>query len=1531
VAVTGSHRSGADSPLDRRLQSIRVTDPSHETAAGRRSGGIDTVSTSFDTVSSADSRVIAGLPTDRGSFTGLLGFGLARHSSPVTLTFRHPHADAPTDTPFDSPSDGSPDAAVSSALQDRSAVAADQDRPPRVADTTMQTLHRLPPHSPSTKGSYHQIAQIQQSEPLTKRSTDALPTARPSAQFNPTHRAGSQRPRRTTPGQSTVHRLSVGIHSQPSVTLTDSAQSVPNTHPVGSATARNSVDSQRAGRPRRLQSDLRYRSIEQDRPSHFGGLSGPVTTADGFVDIGVEFESRTHGSYDRPPRRTVAAVDHGQPPVDTVQPLHNSQSAISVRTSTGWPSTADQHSTGSQWQPGAFSSLSSATREPTTQPAERITAGTVDSGPPLQAVGSTPVSAHASGLSTTRRRYPVPEQSRQAQTRQPRRASDSFRSIRSTLVSGRSPAITSNAARPNLDHGRPERDYSPRLAATTSAQQQVSDLSTMRVVGQSSRTTPGPFTARTVDQSPTNTLGPLTAGGVGSRSGTSTPYTQTPSTVSTLRLPVAESSESLSHYRVDDRSRWHQPSARWHHSSSSTMPTRVVDPSVPVASGGSRSRVASSGIRRFDSDRVFATADRAAPSDQKSAIATATDPHDRRQPANTVPPQPERPAVSGRRPTNSQRRRSRKHTRGAVFSPTLHTRVPRGSAGAPTGTDAASRLRPFSSRLPRTTHPRSPRRGLAGSAAANRADRLLDSPVPLSQQSRQRHRLQPSARSWTGTDSRSAATDLQRQPESMRSGLEPDRRPRRESPFSLAPFVASDLSAEPRGVDSVRISRWPLTATQSRFKKPPRQRAATRSQSTLTAAQPTAGAGDLSWPTHDMVYTGDSPAAVAPTLTDGIPTDSRRPTLSRRSTRPSPPQSHQDSPTVRSQLGPSVSVDWTARSRIPTGSQTGLTVTPETTAATTARSRLVAGSHSVPSSRVAGRLAPPGHIDSPATEPPTETDGPVAGSAPPISPRHSLRQSAVVSRHPLTTVKNDTGPTAGASGSTTSRSVAPRQRLVQEGSRSADRLDRHQLLSSPSRRPLRSDTELFVSTPQTTGIDHTAISLDVSDTIPTALATVRRSPPTTETDVDRSRLPTRQDVAGRSAAPDSPPTTLSWLSQPIDRPIRRSRQSTAARGESEPTSRLSESAGFRPRRSAGGVWQTTAFDPSSRPRHRNRSVDGPHPAQSSRLASVSQHSGLLRSDVGIADGVFPALDHPFKKSRDIASDFSSLSTGRSWMSQSANSVSRAVAPRDDSNPGMTPRTHAPSRLDSGSSSLIAAGSTPTVVDREPSDIGYDASVLSVAAAPRTDAESSDHGRRPDDTTGDRSRVDVRRRPRSVRSSSLTHATGAESSTATESESPNTGRKQPPTDESDGETSRPRLTFKNPPSQRGSDAAHDTAGGRGTTDRHHRRERSAATDARAGSQEMTQPQSDRQGRTTRRSDPFEPVDRPDRQPTPTTDQESVGQSADTRQDTGRRSHDGLGDSISGASLAYDADVDRVVETLYRRLERKLRIERERTGF
>ena len=1600
AAVTDAHQSGEDSSLDRRTRSIRVTDPSHATAAGRRTGGIDTVSRPFDTVASADSRVTTGLPTDRGSFAGLLGFGLARYGSPVTLTFRHPRADGVTDTPFDSSPDGPPDVAVSTAAHDRSAVVADQERSSPVADTTLPTVHRLPPRSRSTTDPHHPIAQLRQSTPqqqqqstpkphwsqqsttprqhsttlrqqstaqprqprprsqmtshgefdtqneslvasdmlrahyTAQRSTDSPPPARPPAQYGPTQRVGSQRPGQTTLAQSTVRWLSLETHSQPSVSPPDSAQPVVDNHTASSATAGRSVGSQRADR--RLQRDLRYRSVEQNRPSHFSGPSEPTAaaggsasigvgtdTTDGTANINVEYESHTQSSHARLPRRTVAAGDRGHPSIDAVQPLHNSQSNISVGASTGWSSTADHPLMGSQWRPTALSSPSSVTRELTTQPAERITAGTADSGPPLRVVGTTPASARASGLSTVKRRDPVPEQFPQEKTRQPRRVSDSYRSIHPAVVSGRPPAITPDAARSTFDHGRPERDYTSRSAATTSAQRQASGLSTMRVVSQSSRTTPTLFTARTADQSPTNTFGPLTEGGVGSLSGTG--IRQIPSTVSTLRLPATESPEPLPRHCEHGRSGPQQSSGRWY-PSSSAAPARVVDLSVPVASMRSRGRVASSGIRRSDSDRVFVTADRAVPSDQKRSTTTATTSHDHsNHPANTVLLQPERPAVSGRRPTNSQRRRSRKHTRTAVFSSTLHTRVQGGSAGAPT-TDAPPRFRSFSGRL---SHPRSPRRGLAGSAAIDRVDRPLDSSAPLSQQSRQLHRLQPSTRSWPSTDSRSAATDLQRQPEPMRSGLASDRHPHQQSPFPVDPLVASGPPADPRNVDSVRISRWPVTAVQPQFNKLPRQRAAARSQSTRTVAQPPAGASDRSWPTHDTEYTGGSPATVAPTLADGVSTDSRRPTLSRRFTRPSPPLSYPDSVTVHPRRELPVSTAHPARSRPPTGLLTGLEVTPETTAATTAQSRPVVESRGVPSSAGVRRFAPAGWVDSPATDPSSEIADLVAGSAPPTPPRRSLRQPPAASRHRLGTVRSAGGSTTGASGSTASRPVGPRQQSIPERGRSTDRPDRHQLLSPLGRQLLRSDTELPVSIPQTTGIDHTAISLDAPSSTPTTLAS--RSPSTDETDVDRSRLPTRQDVAGRSVAPDSPPTTLSWLSQPIDRSDRRSRQSTAARGESEPAAGLSESTGFVPRRSAGGLWHTDVLDPSSRPRHRNRSDTSPHPAQSSSFASVSQHFELLRSDAAIADGTFTALDQPFKKSTDTASDLPLRSTGWSWRSRSANGVRRAVAPRGDSSRRMTPRTHALSRLDSGSSSFISAGSTPMVVDREPSDTDYDASVLSVAAASRTDTGASDPGRRPDDTTGDPSRVDVRRRLRSVRSWPLTHATEAESSAATEPRSPNAGRKQPPTDESDGETVRPRLTFKNPPSQRESQAVHDAAGGRGTADRHHRRERSTAADARAGRRETPHPQSDRQDRTARRSDPFEPVDRPDRQPTPTPDRESVGRSADARGDTGRRSHGEVGDSISGASLAYDADVDRVVETLYRRLERKLRIERERTGF
>ncbi len=1515
--MTGSHRSGADSPLDRRLQSIRVTDPSHETAAGRRTGGIDTVSTSFDTVLSAESRVTAGLPTDRGSFTGLLGFGLARHSSPVTLTFRHPHADAPTETPFDSPSDGSPD--VSSALQDRSTVAADHDRPPRVADTTIPTLHRLSPRSSSTMDFPHQTGQKHQSPPLANRSTDASPTVRLSVQDRPTWPPVPHRPRRTAPGQSTAHRLSVRTHPQPSVSLTDSAQPAPDTHTADSGTA-GWVGSQPASRPHRPRRDLRYRSVEQDRPSHLGGLSGSVITADGFVDTDI-FESRTHGFHDRSEseqslRHAAAAVDHGQPSVDTVQ-LHTTQSAVSVRAATGWPAAADQHST--QSQPAARSSPNSATRSaPTTQPAARSRAATADSEPPLRVGGTTSVSSRASGLLTTRRWFPTPEQSPQAQTPQPRRASDSSRPIHSAVGSARSPPITADAARSDFGPPRGDPNLTQRPIVASTTQPRMSDLST-RPIGQSS-TTRDPFTVRTAGRFSTNTFGLLTVSGVDFVIDTgSVDHTLTRSTASIDRRPATEAGELLSPSREDNRP-WHQPAGR-HRLPSPVVPTRVLAPVVSVASSvGPRGRGDPSSGRRFHTDRVFAPADTAVPSAHKQATLTTVDSHGRRRPANTVPSRPEQPAAAGRS-TDSQRRPSRKHTRGTVLA--LQTALTADAPGASTATDAAARSRPVSDRLSQIHRSQRQDRGPASSVAISRIDHPHDSSSLPSQQSRQPRRLQPSARSWTPTDSYSAVATLQRQPEPMRPRIEPTPQPHRASHISLAPLAASDPSADSRGVDSVHISRWPVTASSLRFTKPPRQHPDSRSQPTLTAVQPPAGGSDRSWPTHNPELTGGSPTTLAPTLSDGVSTASRRPTLSCRATRPNPSPSDQDSPTVRSRSGLSASVDRIAESRLPTGSQTGLTATPETTAVTTARSRPVAASRAVPSPRVAGRLAPLGHADSAAPAPPTETEESVAGSASPRSPRHSLRQSAVVSRHPLTAT-NDTGPTARDSDPTASRPVAPRQQSVLEPSQSADR---HQLLSSLARRPLRTDTEPTVTTPQTTGIAPPASSSDVSDITPPALAVVRQSTRTAETDVDQSRLPTRQDVAGRSVAPDSPPATLSWLSQPIDRPIHRLRQSTAVGGESEPTPRPSESAGFRPRRSAGGLWHTEGLGPSSHRHHRNHSPGGQHSDPSSSLASVPQHSEQLRSDTGVVEDKRSVLNRPFKQSTAIASDRSSPGTNRSRRTRSATGVLRTVTPRDDSYPGTAPHTTVRSRLDPDGLSRTSIGSTPTLVDREPGDTGPDASVLSVPAARPMNTASSDSGRNPDAAIQESSRV-AGRRPRSARSSSLTQAIGAGSST--ESQSQNTGRRRAATDGSSRENSRPQLTFKKPLSQRGSESDHDAAGSRGTADHRHRRGQSTATDGRAGSQETPQPRSDRHDRTTSRSDPFEPVERPDRQPTPPTDQESV-RSAAARRDPDRRSHDGLGDSISGASLAYDADVDRVVETLYRRLERKLRIERERTGF
>ncbi len=87
------------------------------------------------------------------------------------------------------------------------------------------------------------------------------------------------------------------------------------------------------------------------------------------------------------------------------------------------------------------------------------------------------------------------------------------------------------------------------------------------------------------------------------------------------------------------------------------------------------------------------------------------------------------------------------------------------------------------------------------------------------------------------------------------------------------------------------------------------------------------------------------------------------------------------------------------------------------------------------------------------------------------------------------------------------------------------------------------------------------------------------------------------------------------------------------------------------------------------------------------------------------------------------------------------------------------------------------------------------------------------------------------------------------------------------------------------------------------------------------------------------DPFGAVERADSQPANGQPQgaSGFGQQGNRRRrprdgsQTERTSHrQDTQLSASEGSLSYDADVDRLVETLYRRLERKLRIERERRG-
>jgi hypothetical protein len=269
------------------------------------------------------------------------------------------------------------------------------------------------------------------------------------------------------------------------------------------------------------------------------------------------------------------------------------------------------------------------------------------------------------------------------------------------------------------------------------------------------------------------------------------------------------------------------------------------------------------------------------------------------------------------------------------------------------------------------------------------------------------------------------------------------------------------------------------------------------------------------------------------------------------------------------------------------------------------------------------------------------------------------------------------------------------------------------------------------------------------------------------------------------------------------------------------------------------------------------------------------------------------------------------------------------------------------------------------VDHEPLATSYDATVPPVAAkdSPQTVAEHGDDERKravgiPAAMSGS-----VDWMPHGGRNShqsgadTASQSSGMEPETAVDSKTPNMSPIRSEIVEKAAESgtadSRPQMTFKQPATQ----AAHDgdadagatrdrvdpnrqrrkrstTVGGRSTTTGEQSttasKRSTAAGRSVAGPAESESP-SGRRGHATTDSDPFESVDRPPTQPEPNTDQ-NPSRRHHRRQDTDRQSGGrGLDGSLGAESLAYDADVDRVVETLYRRLERKLRIERERTGF
>ena len=1599
--MTSGSSPGDDASPATRARSIRVTEPSphsDQESTGRRTGGIDTVSsginavsTGFDTVTSLgtvstgiDSRLTAGLSAVGGSFTGLLGLGLVRHDSPVTLTFRQARVDADADTPLDSPSDGSSHTAVT-ADDDRSAVVTSPERPALVADTAASTVRHQIRRRPQTVGARQPMARLQRSaaspeqsivrpresearsRPSTtspqqptaqprqspsrqstisdttadisrrtgrpvpsrtlqkaarhalRRSADTFPSTRSISRKGHTQRAMSQRQSRITVAEPASGSPSAAARTRTPTSITDSAWPLVVAN-SGSVIAGRSLDSRHTGESRYSSGDRRHRAVQPGKPADdvlASTLIEPKANAPGTdVDIdsfrtGVAVDSLNTGVDDGPsdvggvprcsPRgtgsRSLAAATAGSNHLTTTAvPLQrNFSRVVSAGASSDRQSNVGRRSTDSRRQPATITPPSNALdRGRTTQAVEESMTATVDGLSLIRTVGS------------------------RGSVQTPTRSAD-----------GRQQPVNASRIRPE-ETGSPP---TPRHRPTDRARQfnaVLTPLGRRRSTGVSDR----PPTI-TVNATPTT----------GSHE-----YAPRPSTGSIDQLAATAVPGALPHPLDRGRSRQYHSSAGWYRSPTPVVSTRAVDPTNVANRDDSSGQITRSGTRQFRSERVFATVDGTAVSDRERPTATATGPHDhRRQLSKAARQRSEGPGVSSRISAASQLHRSRESSRVAVFSSALRTVVTRGSAGGPTTTTVASRFGPRSGR---SLALRDRRRSRAGSVTTSRVGPLHDSSTTSVQQSQQLPGLQPSARSRFTETTRPEPTSHQRRPLPVPSDLEADRRPRRD-PSSTGPLGPSSQTAGTRAGGSAQAAGQPTIVSFSRLKRPRRQHDTAPSQPPLAATRPTVAAAGRSPFAPDTDRTVDPPAATALDTADASSAFPRPRLTHRFSSQSSPIPSRSVPSTTRPRSGLSASIDRTDLSRTVTESSIGSTTSPEAVLRPMANRNSVASSRGV-SSSVADRLEPTTGLPRPSATGPLSATGPDGldiGSEQPTPTVRSLRQPPAVARHGLATARTDADaePTAGASGSTANQSVASRPQSVLDRGWTTDRIETHRLLSAVGRRPLTARSEQSVPTAHATS-SRTALTpgaATVSSDAPAGLATtIRQTVPNGRTDVVRSRQSTRRRVAGRSTTSDTRATTLSWPLRVSDRPIQRSRQSAAARGGSEPASRLSDQTGGRPLQAAGGSRRGAgAYDLSSRRRQQRHSADqsrsdvSPNSVRSSASTSVSPHTEPPRSDADLAAGAFSPLGQPFNRPTDTASDPSSPRQARSWshLGPGVSDATRAVTRPGNSYPGMTVGSTALSRSDSDSRSITPTVSTLTLVDREPVGTGpvgtgNDASMLSLAADLPTDAEPTDSGRRPGSATDPPSHLDAGRQPRPTRSRSLTHATGTLSATLTGSSRSNTDQKRVPTAESGDRNGRPQLTFKKPRGQRGSEAAHEVAEGRVGSNHRHQRKRSAESDAAATGREVSQPRSAHQDRATTQSGPFDPVDRPDRQSDPTTDRTSPGRSSDARQDVDRQPRGGgFDDPINGASLAYNADVDRVVETLYRRLERKLRIERERTGF